>query len=71
MRLTTLERGALYWAKDIMQKEIENEEEFLSRYTYKDEDLKRIYEMTLNKKKSFLSALENLLSTKAVKGELE
>lgn len=67
MRLTTLERGALYWAKDIMQKEIKNEEELLSRYTHKNDDLKSIYEMTLNKKKSFLRALENLLSTKPLK----
>lgn len=61
MQLTPAERGTLYWAKEVIERNIEEDETFYDKFDYKNADLRKINATILEKKKKNLSVLEGLL----------
>lgn len=60
MQLTTLERGALYWAVELVKREVDKFEQRLTKSKIKDTAIKKINEEILEKKKAHLKALEDM-----------
>lgn len=61
MELTSVERGALYWAKELIERTVEEDETFYDKFDHTNADLKQINATILEKKKKHLSVLEGLL----------